>query len=274
MKWIPKQQSQTAKVISNLPDELLIKVYNDDCINILPTIDNNSIDLIIADPPYGNVLNEKWDVEITKNYTEFTNRWILECKRVLKESGSLYIWASIGSKSIEYWLTLINIIKKNMYFKDLVIWSKQRGRGNTIGWLSTREEMFWVVKDNKKYFWNKEFQFSTAKYDESWIKRLNRQENPYKRATNVWTDIDEVSIEIVKKGGDKTNRKNLHPTQKPINAMKRLILAHTLPGQIVLDPFSGSGTIAVACKELNRKCIAIEKEKQYYDIINERLNSM
>jgi DNA modification methylase len=145
----------------------------------------------------------------------------------------------------------------------MIVWSKQRGRGNRQGWLFTREEILWATKTDK-YLWNK--QFSKHKYDPLWVKRLKREANPYKRATNVWTDIDEPTIEMAKQG-NKGERKTRHPCQKPLEALKRIILAHTNDGDTVLDPFGGSGSTLIACRELNRKCIIIEKDVDYYNTI-------
>lgn len=243
-----------------------------DCLDYLPTLPSNSIDLIIADPPYGNVVKENWDKTGLESYKKFTEGWLLRCHRVLKETGSIYVWQSLGDITAKYWLSLLDILSDQFCFKNMIIWVKQRARGNIKGWMFTREEILWATKDPKNYIWNKEHQYSSEKYHESWIKRLGKENNPYKRATNVWTDIEEVTIEQARLSGGRGSRKILHPTQKPLKAYERIVLSHTQPGDIVLDPFGGSGTTAVVCENLNRQYIVIEKDKTYYDIMVERLN--
>lgn len=241
-----------------------------DCFDYLPSIPDESIDLVIADPPYGNILSEEWD-KIT-DYESYSYKWLLECKRVLKQDGSIYVWCSIGPKSSSL-IDIASILKKEFVFQDMIVWMKQRGRGNKKGWLFTREELLWATK-SKDFTWNREYQYSTLTYTKEWIKRLGREDNPYKRATNVWTDIDEVSIEAAKISGCKGTRKSYHPAQKPVKALERIILAHTQEGDIVLDPFMGSGSTGVACKNLNREFIGIEIDENYFNIAKERIGEV
>lgn len=246
-------------------------IIHGDCVKELSQLDANIADLIIADPPYGNVLRDSWDRWTPEAYTDFSVAWLWACRRVLKDSGSLYVWTSVGPKSIDSWYSLVTVMRQNFIVKDMIVWAKQRGRGNIRGWLYTREEVFWLVKDPKYYVWNKEHQYSTHQYDPAWVKRLKREDNPYKRATNVWTDIDEVTIEQAKTSGSRGKRTMLHPAQKPVAAMKRIILAHTQSGGLVIDPFGGSGTVALAAKLTGRNCITIEQDSTYVNIIRNRL---
>jgi site-specific DNA-methyltransferase (adenine-specific) len=238
-----------------------------DVITYLPTIEESSVSLIIADPPYGSIVNETWDK--VKDYAEFTEKWLIPCQRVLKDTGSICVWCSLGEKSSSL-LDVAAVLKEYFIFRDMVVWAKQRGRGNRRGWLFTREEILWATKTSD-YVWNKDSQYSTLKYDEGWIKRLKKESNPFKRATNVWTDIEEVSIEMARLSGGRGVRKSLHPTQKPEKAIERLVKAYTSEGDLVLDLFSGSGTTSAVCKRLNRRFVAVEQDESYCNIIKERL---
>lgn len=250
---------------------MIEQIIHGDCIEHLSKLDAKIASLIVADPPYGMVLNESWDKCGIEAYRDFSKKWLTQCCRVLKDDGSLYVWGSLGTRSAKHWLSMASVLSDVFILKDMVVWSKQRGRGNIRGWLSTREEMLWAIKDEKNYIWNKEFQYSTHKYDESWIKRLGKEDHPYKRATNVWTDIDEVTIEQAKRTGGKGKRITLHPAQKPVVAIERLILAHTIGGDLVIDPFGGSGTTAIAAKRTGRSYIVIEKDENYVSVIQQRL---
>jgi DNA modification methylase len=247
----------------------MIEVIHKEICEALSSVKENTFDLIIADPPYGNLLDEQWDK--IKDYPKFTHEWMSECHRVLKDTGSIYVWCSIGRKSTSL-VDIYHEIKSNWILQDMIVWSKQRGRGNRAGWLFTREEILWATKTND-YFWNRKEQYSTATYDPAWAKRLGKEDFPYKRATNVWTDIDEPTIEMVKNSGGRGSRQTLHPAQKPEAAIRRLVLAHTEPGYKVLDAFSGSGTTALVCKTLGLDCMAIESDEKYIEIINGRLEN-
>lgn len=219
----------------------MFKYYHDDCFNILPIIEDNSIDSIIIDPPYITT-SESWDKE------EVVNELLSEqLFRIAKQSSSLYVWCGIGEKSNSLcrWLP---IFSKHWYFKDLITWKKQRGLGNKKGWLYTREECMWFVKDNKKFFWNEKEQYD--KKDKRLFTMPNNK-SEYKRYTNVWTDIEEES------GSMKSSR--FHFTQKPVELIERCIKLSTIEDQTVLDCFGGSGTTAVACANTKRNCILIDK---------------
>ena len=120
-----------------------------DCRQLIKDIDDESIDLILTDPPYVGVVKDKWD------QTEIIDgAFAKELLRVLKPSGSLYIWCGVGEKSqsLFRWYPIFN---EHFHFKDLITWKKRRGIGMRKGWLYTREEIMWFVKDNKKFIWNK-----------------------------------------------------------------------------------------------------------------------
>ena len=134
-----------------------------DCIEEMKKFPENHFDLIVADPPYGGLVDAHWDR--IPDYFAFSERWLLECKRVLKDDGSIYVWCSIGQKSTSL-LDIAKILKDEFVFQDMIVWSKQRGRGNRKGWLFTREEILWASK-TEQYRWNLDHQYSSEKYEES-----------------------------------------------------------------------------------------------------------
>ena len=248
------------------PDNFLNQIIEGGCLEVIKSIPNNTIDLIILDPPYLTT-NQKWDkIEIV------TEKLSEELFRIAKESCSLYVWCGIGEKS-QSLIRWFPIFSNNWCFKDLITWKKNRGIGMRKGWLYTREEIMWFVKDNKKFIWNEKEQYSD---DERKLKGFykdgkslsEKMKSKFKRFTNVWTDINEITFDNNKEW--KTFHK-LHHTPKPLKAIERIIKLHTKENDIVLDPFMGSGTTAVACKKLFRNFIGIENNEKYIDIINKRL---
>ena len=228
----------------------------------LKQVPDNSINLIIIDPPYLTT-SEIWD----KNEV-VTGGLSKELFRVAKDSCSLYVWCGIGEKS-QSLIRWYPIFSGNWHFKDLITWKKQRGIGMRKGWLYTREEIMWFVKDNKQFIWNKKEQCGNERR-----KRDNGKDeikpsqsghfakSIYKRLTNVWEDINEESFNIT--------QKVLHFTPKPIKALERIIKCHTKENDIVLDCFMGAGSTALACKRLNRNFIGMEIYQEYIDIANKR----
>ena len=254
------------------PEDFINKIICGDCLEVMEDIPDNNIDLIIADPPYNKVTKESWDD--IDDYKNFSESWLLQCKRILKDTGNIYVWCSLGEKSSSL-LTIGNILRKHFIFKDMIVWQKQRGRGNRHGWLFTREEILWAIK-TKKFLWNKEHQYGTEKRTftfsykdkEREKKYLKSVKSPFKRLTNVWTDIREPNL-----AWNKREVVTTHYTPKPVKAMERIIQSHTKEQDVVLDPFIGSGTTGVACKILDRNYIGIEISEEYCKESRKRINA-
>lgn len=226
-----------------------IKLYNDDCFNILPNIQSNSIDAIICDPPY-NINYDTWD-------NNFNMNKICElCFDLLKENGNLILfqgWSNVGETK--------NIFDKYFILQDWIIYDRIKGRGGKKHLVSTREDILWYSK-SKEYTFNKIP--STIKKRTGGLGLKNGCE--YRALSNVWTDISP----IVPWSKERVN----HPTQKPLQLMKRCIELWTNENDFVLDFCMGSGTTGVACKELNRNFIGIELEEEYFNIAKERMNNV
>ena len=245
------------------PEDFINKIICGDCLDVMRDIPNDSIDLIIIDPPYLTT-KESWDQEEVVN-----EKLSSELFRVAKNSCSLYVWCGIGEKSqsLIRWFPIFNDL---WHFKDLITWKKSRGMGMRKGWLYTREECMWFVKNNKKFIWNKEHQYSTQRRKRDGGKdkiRVSQNgyyiKSVYKRWKNVWCDISEQSHAIIN---------SEHGTQKPEELIKRIVLPHTKTGDIVLDCFIGSGTTAVVAKKYGRKFIGIDNSEKYCDIAKKRLS--
>ena len=246
-----------------------IKIICGDNRHLIKDIPDNSFELIICDPPYLTT-KEEWDKKEV-----FTEEFVKELFRVLKPSGHLYCWCGIGEKSqslIRWFPTL----KKHFFFKDMITWKKQRGIGMRKGWLYTREECLWFVKDNKKFFWNKEHQYSnekrtfTATYadPERMAKYKKSVKSEFKRLTNVWTDIRETNISWNEEGIEKIK---FHFTPKPIPALERIIKCSTKEGDVVYSPYCGSGQDLIAAINTNRNAIGMEINPKSVSFIQKRI---
>lgn len=199
--------------------------------------------LVLTDPPYGDVVDHAWDKS-----GEVTDEWCEAVKWCMTDDASLYVWCGIGEKS-QSLIEFFPVLSRHFHFKDLITWKKRRGIGMRRGWLYTREECLWFVRDNKNFVWNKDAQYS----DEPNAFKVGMSGTPvndHKRIPNVWTDIPEPLALPT----------GAHPCTKPAMALERIILAHTAPGDVVLDPFCGGGSAIRVADLLGRYGIGIERD--------------
>lgn len=250
-------------------------LYLGDCVEILKSsIENKSIDMIFADPPYnlsGNNLewkgnqtggdwykvNEDWDSMPESEYLEFTNIWVSECARVLNESGAFYIACSYHNMGES-----IMALKMNgLTIRNIITWHKINTMPNMTKRVFTHASEFviWATK-------GKNWTFNYEKLKE--INPEKQKDGSLKQMRDVWALPLVQGKERIK--GD--NGRSAHPTQKPEEMLKRIITASSNEGDVILDPFMGSGTTAYMAQSMNRKWIGIEQSKQYYDICLKRLS--
>lgn len=236
---------------SKMPD---IKLFKGDALEILKQLDPKSVDLIFADPPYNlsgeNYLTCKsgkiakcdkgsWDQ--IENMHEFNKKWIEACVRVLKDDGTIWISGTLHNHPS------IGVVLKqlNLWIINDIIWFKpnappliQKNR------LVPSTELIWVASKSKRYYFNYEMA----------VKLSNG-----KQMRNLW----EIPAE---------RHKTPHPTEKPEKLLERIVLIGSKEGDVILDPFMGSGTTGVVTKRLNRNFIGIEINEKYYDIAQKRID--
>ena len=241
-----------------------------DCIEVLRGLPARSVDLIFADPPYnlrlGNALwrpnltlvdgvDDSWDrFDSVEKYDAFTTRWLGECQRILKDTGSIWV---IGSYHNIFRLGSI-LMDLGYWIMNDVIWHKTNPMPNFRGtrFQNATETLIWAIKDKdqKKYT-----------FDYHAMKNFNDE----KQMQNVW------HIPLCRGAERLTiDGKKAHSTQKPEALLYRVILSTSKRGDVVLDPFVGSGTTAAVAKRLKRHFIGIEIDESYARIARERLEAM
>lgn len=244
----------------------LNRIIQGDNLEVLKDIPEKSVDLIFADPPYNLQLNKNlyrpdqskvdgvfddWDkFQSFKKYDEYTEKWLAACKNVLKDKGTLWV---IGSYHNIY---RVGAIMQNLgfWFLNDIVWIKSNPMPNFLGtrFNNAHETLLWASKSqNAKYT----FHYKAMKtYNDDLQMRSDWQ------------------IPICNgKERLKTEGKKTHSTQKPLALLKRIILSSSNVNDVVLDPFSGSGTTAAAAKLLGRNFIGIERDKNYVDASIERI---
>jgi len=243
-------------------------ILNGDCLEELKKLPDRSVDLVFADPPYNlqlggdllrpdnskvDAVDDDWDrFESFETYDTFTKAWMKECKRVLKDDGALWV---IGSYH--------NIFRVGATLQDLgfwilndIVWRKSNPMPNFKGtrFTNAHETLIWAAKSRggRRYTFN---------YD------AMKMANDELQMRSDWTLPLCTGEERLK---DETGTK-AHPTQKPEALLHRVIMASTKPGDIILDPFFGTGTTGAVARRLGRKFIGIEREENYARIAKDRI---
>ncbi len=232
-----------------------LKLICGDSLIELKKIPDKSIDLIVTDPPYNlskDYGNNQDKLEFYE-YLDFSNKWLFEAKRVLKDDGTIYVF--MGMKYISY---IYNILEQElgMYFNSWITWFYTQGIGKTKGYSPRHDDILMFTKNSKKFTFN----LDTIRVPQKYYRSVNnmRGANP----GNVW--------EFSHMHYCNKNRKK-HPTQKPEGLYERMILASSNEGDTILDPFLGSGTLLRVCQQTNRNGIGIDINPEYIEMSRERL---
>ena len=296
----------------NWREKYLNAIIHGDCLNLIKNIPTETIDLVIADPPYFKVIGEKWDYawRTLDDYIKWAYQWLKEISRILRLGGTIYLFG--------YLRILTHIIPKlediGLEFKQQIIIDKGmqavsgRATKNYTVFPNTTESVLLIIKDNKK--WLKQFLKQKQK-EKGWSsKQINEklgvksngggmwsiytgknvcEQFPTKERWTQFEKIFDFSLTYEKVSQtfnpimgytnvwtdiDFYKEKRFHPTQKPLKLIQRLIQASSNQNDIILDPFMGSGTTAVVAKILNRNYIGFEINKEYIEQSRKRLKNL
>ena len=235
-----------------------MKLINDDCLKVLPTLADKSVDLILTDPPYGTT-DCLWDSIIP-----FELMW-KELKRVIKDNSCI---ALFGSEPFSSHLRLSNI----RWYKYDWVWNKKNvGNPLIAKYQPLRQHELISVFYNKrsKYFPIKTDLDKTRTATQYNKSKLFEKGNSQKGFTKIVRGkFPKTIIEF-----SNADRKKLHPTQKPVALLEYLIKTYTNENDTVLDFTMGSGSTGVAAKNLNREFIGVELDEKYFNIASERINN-
>jgi len=241
----------------------------------LPKIPANSVQAVIADPPYYNVLTEDWDRQwdAVKEYIDWSLKWISSSMCCLKNDGLCFIFGQLGKREHGF-LHLMSETTRRYQFHDLIIWDRVVGYNERRDSLTPCYEMILVLRKSDTVKFRKDN--ARIPYDPQTIekylkdKRYQDKEARLKHlsAGKFLTNI--ISVPSLK---GTSKEKCGHPSQKPLELIRKLVLMSTDEGDVVLDPFLGSGTTAVAASGLKRNWIGIEEDISYVQMAQNRLLS-
>ena len=235
----------------------------------MPHLPSGGIDLIIADPPY-NLTKKFNDNAFRKTgidqYEKWLISWLPEMRRLLKPTGSIYVcgdWRSSAS--------LHRVLLQNFTVRNRISWEREKGRGARTNWKNNAEDI-WFATCSDDYTFNVEAvklkrrviapYVDTSGEPKDW---KNNERGRYRvtHPSNIWTDLT-VPFWSMPENTD-------HPTQKPEKLLARIILAGSNPGDVVFDPFVGSGTTSVVAKKLGRHYIGIDADPVFCCLAEKRL---
>ena len=250
------------RVTGKLADtgSVLDKTIIGDSLTVCPLLPEKSVDLIIADPPYNltkSYNGTTFPKKKADEYEEYTRRWLSAVKPLLKDTGSIYVCCD--------WQTGIiigRVLSEFFTVRNRITWQREKGRGATENWKNGMEDI-WFATNSDEYTFNldavKIRRKVMAPYRvDGCPKDWKEDENGNYRDTcpsNFWDDITIPFWSMPEN--------TAHPTQKPEKLIAKIILASSDEGDVVFDPFSGSGTTSVAAKKLSRHYIGIEREERY-----------
>ena len=253
-----------ARTIEKLPVNQLV---SGDCLKVMKTFPDGVFDCCITDPPFNMskkkglgwafsshvTMQEQWDIFAGDDYFQFTVNWITEVLRVLKTNGNLFIFGSF------HCIFTIGFILQNLFDRRIIsqlVWYKPNAQPNITCRMFTESTEFviWAVNNESKKAKNWTFNYEI-------MKAMNND----KQMRNMW------EIPLTKRSERKYGK---HPSQKPVAVINRLILAGTNEGDFILDPFSGTGTTAVVAEQHNRRWLMIEKQEEYNEIAQRRIDEL
>ncbi len=244
------------------------QIYHGDCVQVLNSLPEQSVDLIFADPPYNlqlqqelrrpnqslvDAVNDEWDqFESFAAYDAFTRQWLTACQRVLKDTGTLWVIGSyhniyrIGAllQDLDFWLL------------NSIIWVKANPMPNFRGvrFTHAHEELIWASKRKG----------SRHTFNHHAMKSLNDD----LQMRSDWLLPICSGAERIQENGHKA-----HSTQKPESLLERVILSSSNVGDVILDPFFGTGTTGAVAKRLHRRWIGIERDAHYVQIAQQRIDA-
>ena len=240
---------------------------NKDCLEFIKTIEDESVDLVLTDPPYyigydgGKGWDSKWDTE--QDYLDWCKEWTSECVRVLKPNRCLYVWGTTKTDTfLKYKLDVLNSFDKLTY-QNWIVWSYDWG-GRTKKTFARKHEDLLMYSKGEEFLFNADdirIPYIMKKSVRKGVELNSKGKIP----TDVW-----------QKNNHTTSKEycGWHPTQKPISLLERIIKANTDEGDTVVDIFNGSGSTAIASINTKRNYLGCELDKEYYEKSLKRIDDL
>ena len=244
-------------------EDYINKITQGDCLELFKNIPDNSVDMVFADPPFN--LNKKYskykDNLSFQEYLDWCKKWINEMVRVVKPTGCIFV------HNIPKWLIYYAQYLNNVAtFRHWIAWDAATAPMGKSLQPAHYGILFYTKETKNSKIYELRYPHKRDRKDGYLLKDYGGKKDgihPFgPLVSDVWTDISRIKHK---------NKRDSHPCQLPLHLMDRLILLSTDENDIVLDPFSGTGTTAISAKRLGRKYIGFELDSQYVDISNKKL---
>lgn len=251
--------------------QVLDKTILGDTLAILSRLPDEFAHLIIVDPPYNlskDFNGERFSALKEEDYVDYLKSWLPEVVKKLRPDGSLYLCGDWKCSA-----AMFTVLSGCMHVMNRITWQREKGRGAKHNWKNGMEDIWFAVKDPKQYYFNVEAvmqkrrvlaPYKTDGKPKDWEETGEgnfRMTHP----SNFWDDIS-IPYWSMPENTD-------HPTQKPEKLVAKLILASSREGDVVFDPFLGSGTTSVVAKKLGRRYCGIERNEEYVCLAEKRLEA-
>lgn len=258
--------------IENKVDEetIINKTINGNTFEVLPLLPEKFVDLLIVDPPYNidkNFGGNKFKKSSDELYAEYTESWIKLVLPLLKDNATVYVCCDWKSTPV-----IATVLKKYFHLQNRITWQREKGRGALSNWKNGMEDI-WFATVSKNYTFNVEDVKIRKKVVAPY--RVNGKPKDWEETdsgnfrntypSNFWDDISIPYWSMPEN--------TAHPTQKPEKLLAKLILASSNEGDVVFDPFLGSGSTSVTAKKLGRRFVGIEQNPQYCIWTEKRLET-
>lgn len=246
------------------------RIFMGEMEELSPKIPSNSVDLLVLDPPYNlrrDFGSSTFRPVSMQDYSGLFSNWIDRVLHCLKPDATIYVCADWKTSA-----AIFPILDSRLQIRNRISWEREKGRGSTVNWKSTSEDIWFCTRSENYRFYPERVRLRReviAPYRDAngkpkdWVEGANgsfRDTAP----SNLWTDLT-VPFWSMPENTE-------HPTQKPEKLIAKLILASSDEGDVVFDPFLGSGTTAVVAKKLGRKFIGIEREADYAAVSQKRID--
>ena len=241
-------------------EQIIDRTILGDTFETLKLLPDKSVDLLIVDPPYNldkNFNGNKFKKTSDDLYEEYTEKWISLVIPLLKDNATIYVCCDWQSSP-----TVGRVLKEHFYIQNRITWQRETGRGALSNWKNGMEDI-WFATNSKTYTFNVE----AVKVRRKVIAPYRVDGKPKDWEETEWGNFrntypsnfwDDISIPYWS-----MPENTAHPTQKPEKLLAKLILASSSQGDVILDPFLGSGSTSVTAKKLGRHYIGIEQNEQY-----------
>jgi site-specific DNA-methyltransferase (adenine-specific) len=255
-----------------LTRDLENKIIHSDLFELVQYLPNYFVDLLFIDPPYNltKVYNNRSFKEMNQEeYESWLDSWLSKIIKIVKPSASIYICGDWKSSS-----AIFNVARKYFIPRNRITWEREKGRGARTNWKNCSEDIWFFTKSNQFNFNVEDVKMKRkviAPYrnEQGAPKDWKKHEHGNFRITfpsNIWTDITIPFWSMAEN--------TEHPTQKPEKLLAKIILASSNKGDLVFDPFLGSGTTAVVAKKLGRKYCGVEIDEDYCCLVEKRLENV